>query len=60
MIERPLNEFPSKFGQMFSEIQNTAGRAVRMADRSAKYQTVPYWTDSFFTVFQALRARLPS
>jgi len=60
MIERPLNEFPSKSVQMFPELQNIAGRAVRIADRSAEYQTVPYGTDSLFTVFQALRARLPS
>ena len=60
MIERPPNEFSSKSEPRLSELQNTAGRALRMADRSAEYQTVPYGTDSLFTIFQALRARLPS
>jgi hypothetical protein len=57
MIERPLNEFSSKSEPRLPELQNTAGCPVRIADRSAEYQTVPYWTDSLFTVFQALRAR---
>jgi hypothetical protein len=59
MIERPLNEFPHKVQQMFSEIQNARGCAAEWSV-AAPNQTVPYGTDSFFALFQALRARLPS
>jgi hypothetical protein len=36
MIERPLNEFPHKVQQTFSEIQNARGCAVGMVGRSAE------------------------
>jgi hypothetical protein len=60
MIERPLNEFPFRFEQMFSEKFRTPQGAHSQWPTAAPNQTVPYGTDSLFTVFQALRARLLS